>query len=201
VFTGIVTMVGRVRAREARGGDLRLEFETSEASVADGKVGDSIAVNGVCLTVVSLDANAFAADLSSETVACTTLGALAIGTRVNIEPALRVGQSLSGHFVSGHVDATAGVLSVREDARALRLQIELPGELVPYVVGKGSIAVDGVSLTINEVSGDRFGVAIIPHTREHTIIGGYRAGTRVNLEADLVARYLRGLLTPGWDAV
>ena len=201
MFSGIVAVVGRVRVREPRGGDLRLEFDGADAVVAGCSVGDSIAVNGVCLTAVTIADRAFAADISSETIARTTLGALEAGSRVNLESPLRAGQPISGHFVSGHVDATARVLHLHEDARALRLEIELPAELAPYVVSKGSIAVDGVSLTVNQVLADRFGVAIIPHTRERTIIGGYRPGTIVNLEADLLARYLRSLLAPGWDAV
>jgi riboflavin synthase len=201
MFTGIVAVVGHVRAREQRGGDLRIHFDGADAVLAGCSVGDSIAVNGVCLTAVAISGSAFATDLSSETIARTTLGTLDVGAGVNLESPLRAGQPLSGHFVSGHVDATARVISVREDARALRIEIDLRAEVAPFIVSKGSIAVDGVSLTVNEVLADRFGVAIIPHTRERTIIGGYRPGTIVNLEADLLARYLRSLLAPGWDAV
>jgi riboflavin synthase len=201
MFTGIVQAVGRVRTRESRGGDLRLEFDAPAALLAGAAVGDSIAVNGVCLTAVTVAPAAFAADLSPETLARTTLGALAAGAAVNLEPSLRAGQALSGHFVSGHVDATAHIVALREDARSLLLEIELPAPLAPYVVEKGSIAVDGVSLTVNTVARDRFGVTIIPHTRAVTIIDGYCPGTRVNLEADLIARYLRGLLPPGRDAL
>ena len=201
MFTGIVQGIGRVRARERRGGDLRLEFDAPAALLAGAGIGDSIAVNGVCLTAVTIAPAAFAADLSSETLARTTLGAVEAGAAVNLETSLRAGQPISGHFVSGHVDATARILDLREDARALVLGIELPPSLAPYVVGKGSIAVDGVSLTVNTVAPDRFGVTIIPHTRAVTIIDGYRAGTRVNLEADLIARYLRGLLPQGRDAL
>lgn len=194
MFTGIVQAIGRVRSRVERAGDLRVDIEAPPGWLAGASQGDSIAVNGVCLTVVALDGDAFGADLSAETIARTTLGALAPGDRVNLEQSLRVGQTLSGHFVSGHVDATARVLRLREDARALRLDVELPEALACYVVEKGSIAVDGVSLTVNEVGAGSFGVAIVPHTRTHTIIDGYRAGTRVNLEVDLIARYLKGLL-------
>jgi riboflavin synthase len=193
VFTGIVQALGRVRTRAETAGDLRIDVETPAGWLAGAALGDSIAVNGVCLTVVALDGATFGADVSAETIARTTLGALAPGAAVNLEQSLRVGQSLSGHFVSGHVDATARVLALRDDARALRLDIELPAPLACYVVEKGSIAVDGVSLTVNEVGAGRFGVAIIPHTRTRTVIDGYRAGTRVNLEVDLIARYLRGL--------
>jgi len=186
-----------------RGGDLRLEFATPEALLAGLATGDSIAVNGVCLTAVRIGDGAFAADVSSESLARTNLGALEVGARVNLEPALRAGQPLSGHLVTGHVDATAAILDVRADARALRIEVERPPALAVYVVEKGSVAVDGVSLTVNEVDRDRFGVAIVPHTREHTIIGEYRVGARVNLEVDLIARYLRGLLAagPNRDAV
>jgi riboflavin synthase len=193
MFTGIVREVGRIRAREPRGGDLRLEVAASSDLLGSTSIGDSIAVNGACLTVVELRGGAFAADLSNETLARTTLGDLAVGAAVNLETALRAGQPLSGHFVSGHIDGTARVLAVREDARAWRVEIELPAALARFVVGKGSIAVDGVSLTVNEVGGDSFGVAIIPHTRERTIFAGYEAGTRVNLEVDLIARYLDGI--------
>jgi riboflavin synthase len=199
VFTGIVQGIGRVRSREARGGDLRLEFEVPEDVLAGLVTGDSIAVNGVCLTAVSIGGGTFAADVSSESLARTNLGALAAGARVNLESALRAGQPLSGHLMSGHVDATATILDVREDARALRIEVERPAALAAYVVEKGSVAIDGVSLTVNEVARDRFGVAIVPHTREHTIIGEYRAGARVNIEVDLIARYLRGLLAAGPD--
>jgi len=201
MFTGIVQGIGRVRVREPRGGDTRLEFEAPAALLADAGTGDSIAVNGVCLTAVMIAPAAFAADLSRETLARTTLGALDSGAAVNLETSLRAGQPISGHFVSGHVDATARILDLREDARALVLEIELPPSLAPYVVEKGSIAVDGVSLTVNTVAPDRLSVTIIPHTRAVTIISDYRAGTRVNLEADLIARYLHGLLPRGRDAV
>ena len=201
MFTGIVQGIGRVRVREPRGGDTRLEFEAPAALLADAGTGDSIAVNGVCLTAVMIAPAAFAADLSRETLVRTTLGALDSGAAVNLETSLRAGQPISGHFVSGHVDATARILDLREDARALVLEIELPPSLAPYVVKKGSIAVDGVSLTVNTVAPDRLSVTIIPHTRAVTIISDYRAGTRVNLEADLIARYLHGLLPRGRDAV
>jgi riboflavin synthase len=201
MFTGIVQGIGRVRVREPRGGDTRLEFEAPAALLADAGTGDSIAVNGVCLTAVMIAPAAFAADLSRETLVRTTLGALDSGAAVNLETSLRAGQPISGHFVSGHVDATARILDLREDARALVLEIELPPSLAPYVVEKGSIAVDGVSLTVNTVAPDRLSVTIIPHTRAVTIISDYRAGTRVNLEADLIARYLHGLLPRGRDAV
>ena len=201
MFTGIVQGIGRVRVREPRGGDTRLEFEAPAALLADAGTGDSIAVNGVCLTAVMIAPAAFAADLSRETLARTTLGALDSGAAVNLETSLRAGQPISGHFVSGHVDATARILDLREDARALVLEIELPPSLAPYVVEKGSITVDGVSLTVNTVAPDRLGVTIIPHTRAVTIISDYRAGTRVNLEADLIARYLHGLLPRDRDAV
>ena len=201
MFTGIVQGIGRVRARAPRGDDTRLEFDAPAALLADAGVGDSIAVNGVCLTAVMIAPAAFAADLSRETLARTTLGALDSGAAVNLETSLRAGQPISGHFVSGHVDATARILDLREDARALVLEIELPPSLAPYVVEKGSITVDGVSLTVNTVAPDRLGVTIIPHTRAVTIISDYRAGTRVNLEADLIARYLHGLLPRGRDAV
>lgn len=196
MFTGIIRYQGVVAATERRG-DLRLAVR-SGALLADGvATGDSIAVNGVCLTVAKLAADGFVADVSSETLDVTTLGALAAGNTVNLEPALAVGERLGGHFVSGHVDGTGTVRSLRRDERSLRIEVELPVELLRYVARKGSICVDGVSLTINSVSGTAVGLNIIPHTAAVTNIGGYAAGSRVNIEVDLLARYLEGLLGGG----
>jgi riboflavin synthase len=194
MFTGIIRAVGKVERIEARGGDQRLTFLNRDLPWQDYAAGDSISVNGVCLTALDLRENGFAADVSRETLDVTSLKSLRARSPVNLEPALRVGEPLGGHFVSGHVDCIGTVLDVRRDGRSLRLRIELPRGFMHYLAPKGSITVDGVSLTINEVSEAWFGVNIIPHTAESTIIGGYAAGTRVNIEVDLIARYLERLL-------
>jgi riboflavin synthase len=195
VFTGIVKTLGRLVAREDLGADRRLTIELDDAELPGLAVGDSIAVNGACLTVTDRGAGRFAADVSVETLDVTTLGALDVGARVNLEPALRVGDSLGGHFVTGHVDGVGHVLAVGPAGRSQRLDIALPEALLPYVARKGSIAVDGVSLTVNGVSGAAFEVNIVPHTHERTIISGYRVGTAVNIEIDIIARYLERLAT------
>jgi len=194
VFTGIVQDVGRVQAREPRGGDLRLVIACERLDLTAMRLGDSVCVQGCCLTVTALEPPAFAADLSRETLALTTLGDLAPGAAVNLEPALRAGDPLGGHLVSGHIDAVARVTGVSSDARSRRLTIEANAALARYLAPKGSVAVDGVSLTINSVQGASFGVNIIPHTRSCTTLGELQSGARVNLEVDQVARYLDRLL-------
>jgi riboflavin synthase len=194
MFTGIIRYQGELAANETRGGDRRLTVRVPEAGRSDLSPGDSIAVNGVCLTVADLVQGGFASDVSQETLGVTTLGLLGHGTRVNLEPALAIGDRLGGHFVSGHVDGIGTVRSVARDARSLRLEIGLPAALERYVSRKGSVCVDGVSLTINTVSGAAIGLNIIPHTAAVTNIGSYAAGTRVNVEVDMLARYLEGLL-------
>lgn len=196
MFTGIVQTVGRVRQLEARGGDVRISVEAGDMDMNAIKLGDSIAVNGCCLTVIEKLAGGFAADASRETLNLTTLGALEPGSPVNLETALTLATPLGGHLVSGHVDGVGTVRERYDDARSVRFSIELPAELARYVAKKGSICVDGVSLTVNEVNAAIFEVNIIPHTLEHTVIGNYVAGTRVNIEVDLVARYLERMLTP-----
>jgi riboflavin synthase len=194
VFTGIVQDVGRIERQEARGGDVRLVIACRELDIARLRVGDSIAVQGCCLTVVEIAGRSFAADVSRETLALTTLGELTAGSPVNLEPALRAGDALGGHLVSGHVDGVAEVLALQDDARSQRLLIGVPAELTRYLAPKGSITVDGVSLTINEVDGTRFGVNLIPHTQAVTTLGTLRVGARVNVEVDQVARYIERLL-------
>jgi riboflavin synthase len=194
MFTGIIQSVGEIRRLEPRGGDVRLTIGTGRLSLKTAALGDSIAVNGVCLTAVTLAADAFAADVSRETLALTTLGDLAPGRPVNLEPALTLATPLGGHLVSGHVDGVGQILERREDARSWRLRIEAPAELARYIAHKGSICVDGVSLTVNAVDGACFELNIVPHTLDQTIIARYQAGTRVNLEVDLIARYLERLL-------
>jgi len=195
VFTGIVKATGTLQTLEPRGGDLRLEIVSDGLDFAAANPGDSIAVNGVCLTAVELSDAGFAADASRETMSLTTLGQLRPGARVNLEPALTLGTPLGGHLVSGHVDGIGEVLSVREEARSWRYELGVPAELARYIARKGSVCTDGVSLTVNEVDGERFGVNIVPHTFEETTIGQWRPGSRVNLEVDLIARYLERLLS------
>jgi riboflavin synthase len=197
MFTGIVEAVGRVRSIEPRGGDVRLWIATEGLSLAGVGIGGSIAVSGACLTAVELEPHAFAADVSRETLALTTAGGWQAGARVNLEKALTAGQSLGGHYVTGHVDGVGTVVSRSDDARSVRVDFEVPPDLARYVARKGSICVDGVSLTVNEVAGRRFGVNLVPHTLAKTVAGGYAAGTRVNLEVDIIARYLERLLAEG----
>jgi riboflavin synthase len=194
MFTGIVQDVGKVQSREMRGGDVRLTIAVDRLSLDRTAIGDSISVQGTCLTVTALTAASFSADVSRETLSLTTLGDLAVGSAVNLEPALRAGDPLGGHLVSGHVDGVGRVLSLAEEARSLRVEFEAPAQLARYLAPKGSITVDGVSLTINQVTGPRFGVNLIPHTREVTTLGRLVTGTRVNLEIDQVARYVERLL-------
>jgi riboflavin synthase len=196
VFTGIIQDVGVVQSCERRGGDLRLLIACTQLDLAAVRSGDSLCVQGCCLTATEVTGNTFAADVSRETLALTTLGELAPGAPVNLEPALRAGDALGGHLVSGHVDAVARVAAVRSDARSRRLTIEAPARLARYLAVKGSVTVDGVSLTVNSVEKSSFGVNIIPHTLTATTLGGARAGVRVNLEVDLVARYLERLMLP-----
>jgi riboflavin synthase len=194
MFTGIIQSVGTVRRLEPRGGDMRLGIATGKLPMAGVALGDSIAVNGVCLTAVALGPDEFSADCSRETLSLTTLGDLVPGSPVNLEKALTLSTPLGGHLVSGHVDGVGRVLERREDARSWRLRIEAPAELARYIAHKGSICVDGVSLTVNAVDGPCFDLNIVPHTLEETVIVHYQPGTRVNLEVDLIARYLERLL-------
>lgn len=196
MFTGIIEGVGRITAIEARGGDVRLRVETGSLAFDNVQLGESIAVNGVCLTVIEFDTTSFAADASNETLSLTTLGALQIGAPVNLERAMRPTDRLGGHLVSGHVDGVGRVLSIAEDARAQRWRFVAPTPLLRYIAKKGSICVDGVSLTVNEVDAQGFEVALIPHTVANTAFAQTKAGDAVNLEIDLVARYVERLLQP-----
>lgn len=195
MFTGLIEGVGRVLALEPRGGDLRLRIDVGTLPFAEVALGESIAVSGVCLTVIEFDATSFAADASTETLALTTLGALAVGHAVNLERAMRPTDRLGGHLVSGHVDGLGRVLSVHDDARAQRWRFAAPQTLLKYIATKGSICVDGVSLTVNAVDAEGFEVALIPHTVSHTAFSTTRVGDAVNLEVDLVARYVERLLS------
>ncbi len=194
MFTGIIEGVGRIAALEPVGGDVRLRVAVGSLPFADVRLGESIAVNGVCLTVIDFDDASFQADASTETLALTTLGGLAPGALVNLERAMRPTDRLGGHLVSGHVDGVGRVLSVHDDARAQRWRFSAPAALLRYVAKKGSICVDGVSLTVNEVDGEGFEVALVPHTVAHTAFAQAKAGDAVNLEIDLVARYVERLL-------
>ena len=196
MFTGIIQDTGTVAALTARGGDVRLAIRVGRLDLSKTAIGDSICVQGCCITAVTVTADLFEADLSRETLGLTTLGKLAVGAPVNLEPALRAGDALGGHLVSGHVDGLGTVVSQRTDARSTRLLIEAPAELARFIARKGSVAVDGVSLTVNEVDGSRFGVNLIPHTRDVTTLRNLIAGAAVNLEIDQVARYVERLLAP-----
>ena len=195
MFTGLIEGVGSLAARDMRGGDARLRIDTGTLPFAGVADGESIAVNGVCLTVVAFGAAHFEADASNETLALTTLGTLPVGRALNLERAMRPDDRLGGHLVSGHVDGVGRVLSVRDDARAQRWRFSAPRALSRYIAKKGSICVDGTSLTVNEVDGEGFEVALVPHTVSHTAFAQTRAGDAVNLEVDLVARYVERLLS------
>jgi riboflavin synthase len=196
VFTGIVQDVGRVLTRESRGGDERLTIACERLDLSRTRVGDSLCVQGCCLTATEVQGRTFSADVSRETLARTTLGALTAGSRVNLEPSLRAGDPLGGHLVSGHIDGVGRVVAATSDARSRRISVEVPSELARYIAPKGSVTIDGVSLTVNTVEGASFGVSLIPHTLSVTTLGGLTEGARVNLEVDQVARYVARLLQP-----
>lgn len=197
MFTGIITGVGSLASRGMRGGDARLKIAIGNLPFDDVSLGESIAVNGVCLTVVGFDADHFEADASTETLSLTTLGDLQAGACVNLERALRAGDRLGGHLVSGHVDGVGTVVEVWEDARAQRWRFSAPKPLMRYIAQKGSICVDGVSLTVNAIGNEDFEVALVPHTIANTAFAATQVGDAVNLEIDQVARYVERLLTEG----
>ena len=194
MFTGLIVGVGRLASRETRGGDARLTIDVGTLPFDGVQLGESIAVNGCCLTVVEFDASSFAIDASNETLALTTLGRLAIGAPVNLERAMLPTDRLGGHLVSGHVDGLAIAAKRWDDARAVRWRITAPMALLRYIAHKGSVCVDGVSLTVNEVDDEGFEVALIPHTVDHTAFHALREGDAVNIEVDLLARYVERLL-------
>jgi riboflavin synthase len=197
MFTGIIQSVGRIERLEPRGGDVRLVVDTAGLDLSDVQLGDSIAVSGVCLTAVTLEARGFGADVSNETLSLTTLGKLKAGDPVNLEKALRLADRLGGHLVSGHVDGLGKVVSITADGRSQRWTFEVPIALARYIAAKGSVCIDGTSLTVNEVAGQRFGVNLIPHTVEHTAFHARRVGDAVNIEVDVIARYVEQLLRAG----
>ncbi|GGU58947.1 riboflavin synthase subunit alpha [Pseudomonas laurentiana] len=194
MFTGIIESIGSIRSLTPKGGDVRVYVETGKLDLSDVKLGDSIAVNGVCLTAVELPGDGFWADVSRETLDCTAFSDLKSGSRVNLEKALTPTTRLGGHLVSGHVDGVGEIISRSDNARAIQFRVRAPKELAKYVAHKGSITVDGTSLTVNAVDGAEFELTIVPHTLAETIMADYRAGRRVNLEVDLLARYLERLL-------
>ena len=194
MFTGIIQAVGEIAAMEPSGGDMRLRVHTGKLPLGDVGLGDSIATNGVCLTVTSLPGDGYWADVSVETLDFTTLGNLSPGASVNLEKALTPESRLGGHIVSGHVDGVGEVVSLGEDARSWRFVFRAPDNLAKYIAHKGSICVDGTSLTVNTVNGAEFELNIIPQTMAETVFGEYKPGTKVNLEVDVIARYLERLV-------
>lgn len=194
MFTGIIEAMGKVAALQPRSGDLRVHIATGALDLGGVAIGDSIATNGVCLTVVELPGDGYWADVSRESLAFTTIEQWRVGDRVNLERALTPESRLGGHIVSGHVDGVGEVIQRSEDARSIRLTVRAPAALAKYIAHKGSICVDGISLTVNAVNGADFELNIVPHTAQVTVIGAYRVGTRVNLEVDVIARYLERLL-------
>jgi len=196
MFTGIVQGLGTLAEKTERGGDIRLRVETEGLDLSGVRPGDSISVGGACLTVVAQAPRGFSVDVSRETLRCTTLGRLPAGAPVNLELSVTPASALGGHLVTGHVDGLGRLVERAEDARSMRLRIEVPGPLARYIAAKGSICVDGVSLTVNDVEGTRFGVNIIPHTAAVTTLGKLEPEDAVNIEVDLIARYVERLLGP-----
>jgi riboflavin synthase len=199
MFTGIILATGRVTAIAHKDGDVELGIDAAGLDLARVAVGDSVCVQGVCLTVTRKQGARFFADVSLETLSKTTFGTLVVGSKVNLEPSLRAGDALGGHMVSGHVDAVGTLVRTEQDARSWRLEFELPPQLMRFVAPKGSICINGVSLTVNEVEGHRFDVNIIPHTHEVTTLGELKVQDGVNIEIDVVARYLARLMTKTED--
>ena len=197
MFTGIIQAVGEVAAIEQTGGDVKLRIKTGALPLEDVQLGDSIATNGVCLTVTELPGDGYWADVSTETLSLTSLKSIVVGGAVNLEKSLTPTTALGGHLVSGHVDGLGRVVGLTRDARSWRISIEAPADLARYIAQKGSICVDGTSLTVNAVEGGRFELNIIPQTWEETVFSGYALGTEVNLEVDVIARYLERLLQSG----
>lgn len=193
MFTGIIEAIGTIEAIEQRGGDVRLRVATGKLDLADVQMGDSICTNGCCLTVVELPGDGYVADVSQESLRLTTLSHWQVGTQVNLEKSLTPLSRMGGHMVSGHVDGVGQIMSRESDARAEVFWLSAPEELAKYIAHKGSITVDGISLTVNQVRGNEFCLTIVPHTLQETVMSHYQPGTEVNLEVDLVARYLERL--------
>lgn len=197
MFTGIVQTVGQIASLQEKGGDVELCIRAPQFNFKNTALGDSIACSGCCLTVTKLSEQSFFVDVSRESLHVTTLKAWRVGTEVNLESALRAGDALGGHYVSGHVDGMGQVTALHDDGRSLRVEFQVPGTLARYIARKGSVCIDGVSLTVNDVKdiadGARFAVNLIPHTLEQTTMRNYVVGTQVNVEIDMIARYLERL--------
>ena len=193
MFTGIIEAIGTIESLVPKEGDLTIEVNTGKLDLSDVRIGDSICTNGCCLTVVELAAKGYRADVSTETLSVTTLDEWQVGSSVNLEKSLTPESRMGGHMVSGHVDGVAEILSRESSARADVFWVRAPSALAKYIARKGSVTIDGVSLTVNEVNGDEFCLTIVPHTLQETIMSNYQPGTRVNIEVDLVARYLERL--------
>lgn len=194
MFTGIIQAVGEIAAIDKKGDDIRLRVLTKKLDLADVQLGDSIAVNGVCLTAVELPGDGFWADVSGETLSCTTFNALRVGSNANLEKALTPTTRLGGHLVSGHVDGIGKIVERYDDGRSVRFHIQAPNQIAKYIAEKGSVCVDGISLTVNAVNGAVFELNIVPHTLKETTMGQFKVATEVNLEVDLIARYLERLI-------
>lgn len=201
MFTGIIVSTGKLASVLERGGDLELGIDAPHIDFARMALGDSVSVQGVCLTITRMEGTRFCADVSRETLAKTTLGLLSLGATLNLESALRMGDALGGHLVSGHVDGLGTMAASRQDARSWAMEFELPQDLMRFVAPKGSICIDGVSLTVNRVEGQRFDVNIIPHTFEVTTLGSLQLGDAVNIEIDLIARYLDRLMPKTLESI
>lgn len=199
MFTGIIEAIGSIKKLEKVDLEWRLQIDAGNLSLEDVGIGDSIAVNGCCLTVTSLSTEQFSADVSNETMSCTSLGTLKTGARVNLEKAMLANSRFGGHIVSGHVDGIGILINSKADGQSICLEFDAPAKISKYIAGKGSICIDGTSLTVNAVSGNNFSLNVIPHTQQETIIGTYIAGQVVNLEVDLVARYLERLVTANYE--
>jgi len=197
MFTGIIEAIGEIKRVEQQQGDVRLTVSTNELDLSDAQLGDSIAVNGVCLTAIELTSGQFVADVSNETLSATTMGSIKAGSAVNLECALQAQTRLGGHMVSGHVDGVGQVIERKADARSMRFTFAMPTEISRYVAQKGSICIDGISLTVNMVDDESFSVNIVPHTLEMTTLGDRQVGDSVNLEVDVIARYLERLMLGG----
>ena len=197
MFTGIILAIGKITAIERKSGDFKLTIDTGKLLLHDVQLGDSIAVNGVCLTAVALGSRHFSADVSNETWQRTTLSQASVGTAVNLELALTPATRMGGHIVSGHVDGVGKVIAKKADARSVRFTVQVPDALAKYIAEKGSICINGISLTVNEVNGNTFGINIVPHTLQETTLNDAVVGSAVNLEVDLLARYMERLMQGG----
>lgn len=194
MFTGIIEALGQVDEFVLRNKEWRLRIKSPALDFSDVRLGDSIAVNGCCLTVTAFDDQSFSADVSNESISLTTFQFLKTGAKVNLEKALTPQTRLGGHLVSGHVDGVGEIISLTDDGGSWRIEVRVPDELAKYIAQKGSVCIDGTSLTVNAVSGAVFGVNIIPHTQQATIIHSYKIGHKVNIEVDLISRYLERLV-------